>query len=217
VAQLIHAVQIDDEPVLLSYAIVKPEPAAPLAPEAAASAEPTAAVVQEEDPRATIDALRRQAFEDGYRDGREEGLRVAKAELAGELEALRTLAASMRGALEEGIGGQEDALVEIAFAAVCRILGEAAAREDGVRSMVREAARAARAKEGIVLRVSAGDQALLQASRGDELGVDVVADERVSAGGCLIETSGGTLDARLEVQLRQLLDALTRARETQGE
>jgi flagellar biosynthesis/type III secretory pathway protein FliH len=66
-----------------------------------------------------------------------------------------------------------------------------------------------------VLRVSPRDHPVLQAQFGAEL--DVVADERVAAGGCLIETTGGTLDARLEIQLRRLLDTLTRVREAQGD
>jgi len=51
----------------------------------------------------------------------------------------------------------------------------------------------------------------------DDAKIEIFPDERVSIGGCLLEAGGGTLDARLEVQLRQLLDTLTRARGAQGE
>jgi flagellar assembly protein FliH len=141
-----------------------------------------------------------------------------KAELAEETARLRALAASLEDALAQGIAGMEDAMVEIAFAAACKVLGQAAASEDGARAMVHEAMRQVRAKEGLVLRVSPADHEFLAARVPPADGkVELAADERVAAGGCLIETSGGTLDARLEVQLRQLLDTLLRARETQGE
>jgi flagellar assembly protein FliH len=128
------------------------------------------------------------------------------------------LAASLRDALGQAIGGAEEAMVEIAFAAVCKVLGEAAASEEGVRAMVQEAMRQIRAKEGLVLRVAPADyERLAGLSLGEGAKLELVADERVALGGCLIETAGGTLDARLEVQLRQLVDTLTRAGEAQGE
>jgi flagellar assembly protein FliH len=80
---------------------------------------------------------------------------------------------------------------------------------------VREAMRGMLAKEGLVVRLSPTDYGALGPS--PEPKVEVVADERVALGGCIIETSGGTLDARLEVQLQQLVDTLTRARHAQAE
>jgi flagellar assembly protein FliH len=168
-----------------------------------------------EDERATLEALRREAFDEGYRDGRGEGEKDARAEHAAELQTLQALARSVRDALGQGIEGVEDALVEIAFAAVCKVLGRAAASEEGVRAMVREAMSEVRSRDGVVLRVSPREHAAFQGQLGAEL--EVVADERVAAGGCLIETTGGTLDARLDIQLRRLADTLTRARQAQGE
>ena len=43
---------------------------------------------------------------------------------------------------------------------------------------------------------------------GDTARLELVADERVELGGCLIETDGGTLDGRLETQLKRLRDTL---------
>jgi len=219
-AQVIRSAQVDEEPVLISYRRAEPE-APPPAP-AVAEARTIAAVEPPppaEDPRVALEALRRQAFEDGYRDGREHGEKEAKAELAQETERLQGLGASLRAALEQGIAGMEDAMVEIAFAAACKVLGQAAASEEGVRSMVQEAMRQVRSKEGLVLRVSPADYELLaaRAPLAEGVKLELAADERVASGGCLIETSGGTLDARLEVQLRQLLETLARAREAQGE
>ena len=148
-------------------------------------------------------------------------MRAARAELAEEIERLQKLNGAVHEALERDIEGLEDVMVEIAFAAACKVLGEATLAEEGVRSMVREAMREVRSKEGLVLRISPRDHALLYAepARGRLFAddkIEVVADERV-AGGCLIETRGGTLDARLEVQLRQLLDTLARTRNAPGE
>jgi len=163
--------------------------------------------------------LQKQAFDDGYRDGYDKGAAEAKAEQARQTERqaqeFAQLLASAQQALAGQIEGAEDAIVEIAFAAVCKLLGEGALSEAAARGLVREAMRGVLAKEGLVVRVSSADHALLAPS--PEPRVEVVADERVAFGGCIIETAGGTLDARLEIQLRQLLDTLTRARHAQAE
>jgi flagellar biosynthesis/type III secretory pathway protein FliH len=216
-----RSARVEGEPVVITY----PSPQRPdrLPPLAALGLQPAPQVTlpepaaPQEDAGVTLEALRRQAFDDGYRDGRERGEKDARAELAAELQGVQALARSVPEALAQGIEGVEDVMVEIAFAAVCKVLGPAAASEEGVRGMVREAMSEVRSKEGVVLRVSPRDHALLQAQFAVELNLDVVADERVAAGGCLIETTGGTLDARLEIQLRRLADTLTRARQAQGE
>jgi len=214
-ARVIRSARVETEPVVITYASPpQPDRLPPIAALGVPQVAPPEPAPQE-DERATLEALRGQAFDDGYRDGRTQGEKEARAELAAELQNLQGLARSVREALAQGIEGVEDALVEIAFAAVCKVLGRAAATEEGVRAMVCEAMSEVRSREGVVLRVSPREHAALQAQLGAEL--EVRADERVAAGGCLIETTGGTLDARLEVQLRRLADTLARAREAQGE
>jgi flagellar assembly protein FliH len=85
-----------------------------------------------------------------------------------------------------------------------------------VRNVVRERT----AREALTLRVCPTDHALLMSEREHLLeghegaSVSIVADERVRLGGCMLETSAGTLDGRMEVQLQRLHDLLlsTRAR-----
>jgi len=217
-ARVIRSAHVESEPVVITYASPpQPDRLAPIAALGIQALPPVAAPepAPQQDERATLEELRRQAFDDGYRDGRSQGEKEARAELAAELQKLQALARSVRDALAQGIEGVEDALVEIAFAATCKVLGRAAASEEGVRAMVHEAMSEVRSKEGVVLRVSPREHAALQVQLGAEL--EVLADERVAAGGCLIETTGGTLDARLDIQLRRLADTLTRARHAQGE
>jgi flagellar assembly protein FliH len=217
-ARVIRSARVESEPVVITYASPPQPDRLPQIAALGVQALPQVASPEpapQEDERATLEELRRQAFDDGYRDGRSQGEKEARAELAAELQNLQALARSVRDALAQGIEGVEDALVEIAFAAVCKVLGRAAASEEGVRAMVHEAMSEVRSKEGVVLRVSPREHAALQAQLGAEL--EVRADERVAAGGCLIETTGGTLDARLDIQLRRLADTLARARQAQGE
>jgi flagellar assembly protein FliH len=223
---VIRSVQVAEEPVVLSYvsaeklaAAPEPLPPAPsmeIQPAAPAPAPADAPV----DAPVDFDALRKQAFEDGYRDGYEAGAAEAKTERAAEAARQAEEFARLLGSAEQALAGQieglEDVLVEIAFAAVCKLLGESALTEEGARNLVRAAMRGVRAKEGLVVRVSPADHRQLSARTGEGR-VELVADDRVALGGCIIETAGGTLDARLEVQLQQLVDTLTRARSAPAE
>jgi flagellar assembly protein FliH len=82
-----------------------------------------------------------------------------------------------------------------------------------------------RVKEGrdLVVRVSPTDLPLLQpeekrlraAVPGRAL--TMVADARIELGGCIVESSLGTLDGRMDVQLRELYATLRAARAAQVE
>jgi flagellar biosynthesis/type III secretory pathway protein FliH len=186
---------------------------------------PAAVVAAEAVVRASVPAppdaqalaeLRDAARTEGRREGYEAGMREARAEVQAQIDGLHALGAACRSALERGIEGVEEAAVEIAFAAAAKIVGDAAVAETGVRALVREALRRVATRGEIVVRVCAADFALLGGSAAqlgaDAAQVSLVADARIAAGGCVIETGEGSLDARLETQLQSLLEALARAR-----
>jgi flagellar assembly protein FliH len=191
-------------------------PAAPQ-PSPASDAPPPA-----EDPVAVLHELRKQAFDDGYRDGLAAGTEEGRAMLAVQAEALREAARAVCEAAARALEAQEDALVEVAFAAACRLVGDVALTREGARGAVRQALRELQARERLVLRVPplayrqlTEDPGFAAALR-DGQGTEIVADERLGEAGCVIESAGGTLDARLEVQLQQLAAALRAARTTQA-
>lgn len=177
---------------------------------------PTEAVQRAEQDRLLRESLAEErqrvlerAHEEGFAQGRDE----AHAELRDEVDAMRALVGAWPKALHGALQAAEDTMVEIAFEAACKVLGDALVRREGVEACVREALAEVREREGLVVRLASRDHALLTgggrtAWSPDGRRVELVADERVLLGGCLIETSGGTLDARLETQLQRLRDTL---------
>lgn len=165
------------------------------------------------------DSARELARQRGLREGRLEGAQEAKQSLTDEVARVRAIGDSLTQAISAGIGGLEDMAVAIAFEAVCKILGSAAPSREGVQALVEQAAAQALNSEGLVVRLHADDFALLdrEAQLGKSLpsgkSVSWVADNSVELGGCIIETSGGNLDARLETQLQRLRFALLAARQ----
>lgn len=157
---------------------------------------------------------REAAYDEGYQHGEEEGRNAYR----DRLTMLQDLITSLKEEFAGEIAGLEDVVVDIAFEAICKIVGRSLHERDGVRAVVQEVASRAKDQEKLVLRVSPRDYALLHED-GDALaGVaqgikhELVPDDRVVLGGCMIETAGGTIDGRLEIQLQQLRETLVSAR-----
>lgn len=154
----------------------------------------------------------------GHEAGLAAGQAAGQAEWADRTARLDALLGSVQAQLADGIAGHEDLMVELAFEAVVRILGQAAPTAQGVRGVVREAIGALRDREQVLVRLSPRDAGLLRAMQGDlaglagSTGLEIVADETIELGGCLLETAHGGLDARLETQMQRLRELLLAAR-----
>lgn len=165
-----------------------------------------------------IEQEKHTAAELGYAEGYSAGIAAGKDEYSERLAALQALINSTSEALKQEIAGLEDSALEIVFAAITKILGKTMIEGEGVTAIVREVINHAKDRQGLVIRVSPEDFAVLDRNRaklltGIEDGkVELVADDRVQLGGCLLETAGGNLDGRLEVQIQQLRDTLLNAR-----
>lgn len=158
------------------------------------------------------DAAARQGHEEGLAQGVAEGRAGADAAVAKRLAQLDELAAQATNATTRMLDEQEDLLVEVAYAAICRIAGDLALSRAGALAMVRAAVGQLRETEGLRVRVHPDDAAWLAARDGAQHTWQLVPDERVTLGGCVVEGSRGSLDARLELQLERLRAALLAAR-----
>lgn len=141
---------------------------------------------------------------EAYRAGREE----AENELLGDLLAIKEERAQILSTVESEILRLSVKLAE-------KIIGREVRHDESARvEIVLNALRQARQQEMLTVRVSANDLPLLEQIREkiDRAGraqyVDFVADQAVLQGGCIIESQSGTIDARLETQLRILESAL---------
>ena len=164
------------------------------------------------------EAERRRVSEAAYSEGFERGEAEAARLHGDRLDALDQLIESLTKAFAGEITGLEDVIVGIAFEAVCKIVGEAMYDTDGVLAVVRMVMGKVKDQEKLVLHVSPRDYNLLYQNReqlfaeGQGIKHELVSDDRVALGGCLIETAGGTIDGRLDIQMQQLRETLIGAR-----
>jgi flagellar assembly protein FliH len=154
----------------------------------------------------------REAAEAGFAEGLGRGEAEGRARLDAAAVKLDALAAELQACRAQVIEEAEDMLVEIAFAAMCRIAGTEASSRAAIVHAVRERASHLRAADTISVLVHPDDLESLDAAAARWDNVTFIANPAVAVGGCLIEGASGTLDARLDVQLTQLAAALANAR-----
>lgn len=224
-------------PAIAAAAPVAPpvsDAAAQSAPAAAAPLDPTLTEAEIEQRglalaqrmmQAESDQLRKTARAEGLRAGREEGLRQAQTQVAEQLMAQQVRFQEVVDALVQALAWErqatEDAALELALAALARLLGEApdAAR---VAALVRQAGAQLRDPGQLRVRMAPADIALLKEAGIDPAAlapqaaqVQWVADPAVQ-GGCVLQTETGNLDARLHRQVAALADALSHAYRMRG-
>ncbi|MTV41457.1 FliH/SctL family protein [Duganella radicis] len=162
-------------------------------------------------------AIKADAERRGLAQGQQQGEREAQEAVRGQVERLsgvvRALQQSKRTLLEEN----QDMLVEIAFAAVCRVLGTQLVSRDGIAAMVGGLVDGEHALDRITVRLHLRDAELMTAEAGDaDPRLMFQADAGIELGGCIVDSPRGTLDARLELQLHQLRAALADVRRQQS-
>ncbi len=186
-----------------------------------------------------LELLKTRCMEQGRKEGEEQGRRAAQqaAQQQAEREAkarfdlelkerqdrhvreqaekwrgLATALASEAQTLRERLAAE---VTEWTFIAVARLLGQQAPED--VAAVVRQVLDEAQVDGTLTVLLHARDLAGLQACRATDAenwpqGLTFAPSDRVSLGGCLIQSDLQTLDARLEVQLALLRETLDTAR-----
>ena len=161
--------------------------------------------------------LRQVTIQGAREQGLQQGRAAAEAQFKQQLQTLHALIESIQSGRQGYVNDLGDAAAEIVFAAVAKILGDGFEPSVAVAA-VREAIRCSRERGRLLIRVAPEDFKLLSSYRAELLegastsDVELVADEQVKCGGCVLEGASGTLDARLETQMQRLREALVRAR-----
>jgi len=142
---------------------------------------------------------------------RQEGFRHGLAAWDNALEAARQTQQSLDSRYEPE-------MVRLAVKIAEKIIGEELrSRPEAIVSVARECLRGIRHGHNLTLRVNAADTdhvqrnlASLVEATASGCRIQVQADAAVDAGGCIIESVAGLIDARLETQLRCLEEILLR-------
>jgi flagellar assembly protein FliH len=171
-----------------------------------------------------IEQIKQQAYNDGFQKGQEEGILQGKQSGLDEMQSLineavektqRMLTIGEKDA-KNMIVMAERQIVEIALAVASKILTYQIAENPMViLPIVKNALEKVCDQEQIVLRVSVDDfETVLQAKQefqnmvGGEQALTVLVDRTIVRGNCVIDTSYGMVDARIDTQFDSIKTAL---------
>jgi flagellar assembly protein FliH len=165
---------------------------------------------------------RAKGLEEGRTAGRAQGCAEAlrhlearaRAARARHEERLEQALASLGRAQQEAERRLESAVGEIAFAAVCRLVGEALPTRAWIAGSVETVCAELRGGAQATVRLHPRDLALIDPRGSGELRLGgrvlrLAGDPSLTPGGCMLDLlPGGGLDATLETRLARLRDAL---------
>jgi len=164
----------------------------------------------EEQLQRRVEEAYRCGFEDGRRMGREE----AWEKLKDAAEALKKEVEALKDARDELLRGAEEGVLALAGEVARRVVGVAVERfPEEVVDLVRECLRKISDRVKVVVRVNPEDVATLEAHREELLAlvegpVEIEPDGGVPRGGCMVETSSGVVNGRLDSMLDEMEKAM---------
>lgn len=171
------------------------------------------------DIEACTERARESGHEIGCTQGREEVIAAARSSLG----ALSQVAAACEQAYSRECAQLAEGCAQIVAEIFRKLAGPALVSREAALGAVLEVLKRVKDERELTLRVSAQDLSFLESQSSairEALGTrswSLCADPRVTLGGCLVESSLGTLDGRLELQLQELLETLRAAKVTAGE
>jgi flagellar assembly protein FliH len=165
-------------------------------------------------------AMQAEAEHRGYEAGLERGLAEARARVEQALEAVAAAERALAEMHDRYVADAEAAAVDLAFQIAEKIVGATIASDrEAVLGVVSGALLRTTDRNHIVLEVNPGDFELVRDSASElaaRLGginrMEVVSERRVEAGGCVVRTEAGEIDARVSSQLERVRQLLAEAR-----
>ena len=162
--------------------------------------------------RATLDAAKREAVEQGVEAGREEGYANGMAEVERLIERTRVVLERAQDKRGEILSDTEREIVDLVLLVtrkVVKVISEN--QREVVISNVVQALRKVRDRGNVIIRVNLADlklttdhtQHFIKMLEGVK-SIQVAEDSSVDPGGCIIETDFGEIDARISSQLAEM-------------
>jgi flagellar biosynthesis/type III secretory pathway protein FliH len=166
--------------------------------------------------RSQVAVWQEEAQQAGWQAGYDEAQQAAMDSLAEALATARQIARSAAEAREKLLRQSQSELHRLAMAIAEKVIGhELSATPEIIADIVTNVVENACVREACIFRVNPDDYDVLHArwshvaaGQTADHAWELVADRRISRGGCLIEVNGGSLDARLETRLAQVAQAL---------
>ena len=152
------------------------------------------------------------AYRFGFDDGKKIGLQEGRDEVKQSVAYLKDKADKLMEKRDAIFGSAEGIIVQLALAVAKTILRrEAKTDVTLVKTLAKESLRLVEDKRRVSIKVNPTDLNAIQGFEEEILSTapgvkewEIRQDDRVTAGGCIIETEAGIVDAQLETQLDEI-------------
>lgn len=170
---------------------------------------------------ARAQALMEKARKQGYADGLEAGMEEMRARYSIAARTIESVSQRIVEQADELMRHTDVEIVKLAIAVAEKVMRrEVDQNPQAVLPVVREAIVCAEGSRAVVLRVNPEDLGVVIAAQEDLLSVsvslrqlDIVEDSRIQRGGCMIEMEVGSVDARIDNQIREIEQAFLKEHE----
>jgi flagellar assembly protein FliH len=165
-----------------------------------------------------LEAVRDAAHRAGYESGHHEAMTEAREKVRSALAALENLNESAERSFVSESAQLQDACADVVAEVFFKLAGSALVTRQAIVGVVGEVLKRVREERELRIHVNPADRTVLSTA---EAGIEaslpgrrftLIADGRVEAGGCIVESALGSLDGRLEVQLAELCATLRAAK-----
>lgn len=160
--------------------------------------------------RKSLDEIETQAYIRGFNKGERAGFESAAEKIESLRRKLDEAVEALRRARNRMQRDTEKEILELVLAVAGRVVGhEVQTNRETIVAVVREALQKVENQDTVVIKMNPADIDFLDrlglplsglSSNPDSLRID--ADDSIGIGGCLVETDGGDIDARIESRLR---------------
>jgi flagellar assembly protein FliH len=160
--------------------------------------------------------VQEQAFQQGLELGKEEGQRMVYEEYSLALEQARAILEEAPVMKRKVIGEAESFVLDLTLGIARKIIGEQlVADKENLLALIRKALSETQEYKSLSVAVSPDAYEYVQENRGkllevldSQIEMLIVPDESITAGGCVVRTSLGSVDARVDTQLEEIKKAL---------
>lgn len=158
------------------------------------------------------DSVNRQAYQDGFDKGREDGYKEGEREVFRLTERLQTMITKTMDRRQEILAETEQQIVDLVLLMTRKVVKVISENQRNVIvSNVVHALRKVKGRGDVIIRVNLADVGMTTehkknfiASAENVKNITIVEDSTVDQGGCIIETDFGAVDARIASQLNEL-------------
>lgn len=165
-----------------------------------------------------IEAVKSEGFNQGYEEGKEEALRSLETEINGMMEEARTVLEQAYSAKEQIIQEAEPFLVDLSTSIAEKVIEQQlSVGPDYTIDLIKRSLARKRDQGVLTLCVAPSQFSFIQGAREElSLAIDsqaelqILPDSTVKDRGCVIRSSFGSIDARIDTQLTEIKKELMR-------